>query len=90
MRDSMIHCHDLINESWQQAKIYFELDPQTVEEYDKFTESLGKWMQDTMTKYGSTSKEYQLARRLYVAIDEYCGKDNNERRHGEQMSLWNS
>lgn len=78
----------LITDSWKVAKGYFEIEPETAEEFNQFTELLNDFNKAKMTEYGAISKEYKFIRRMLTAIDEYCDQDWRETHQGIQRSLF--
>lgn len=88
IEETMKNCHDLVNETWLMAKDYFILKPQTADDYHDLTTAANERLKAIGNKYGYTSKEYSLARRMFVAINEYTDADWRERNMGVQINLW--
>ena len=80
--------YELITSAWELAKFFFSKDFQTPEQYNEFTELANDMLKRVSTKYGSVSKEYNFARRLYVAVNEYCDQEWRETHTGIQTSLF--
>lgn len=84
----MKQCYELINEAWVMAKRYFNAEPQTIEEYHELENASNDRLKEIGNKYGFTSKEYNFARRLFVAVNEYTDAEWRERNTGIQTNLW--
>ena len=88
MSDSKKQLYDLITSGWELGKYYFGKDYKTAAEYDDFTQFANDLLKKVAIQYGPTSKEYNFARRLYVAVNEYCDQTWRETHTGEQLSLF--
>lgn len=89
MSDSKKQLYDLINSGWELGKHYFGKDYKTAAEYSELTQFANDLLKKVSAQYGTVGKEYNFARRLYVAVNEYCDADWRETHLGTQMSLFN-
>lgn len=71
---------------WELGKYYFTNLPETIDDYNKFTEKANELLKTQ--KVGT--KEYTLVKRMLSAVNDYCDEHWRITHQGEQMSLWNS
>lgn len=84
MSDTKKTLYGLINQGWQLGKYFYENNPRTPLEYDKFVK-MGNEMLKTQK---SGTKEHRFLKRLLVAVKEYCDSEWDDEQKGEQTSLW--
>ena len=80
--------YDLITLGWELGKFFFSRDYKTADEYSEFTTFGNELLKKVALEYGTTGKEYNFARRMLVAVNEYCDQDWRETHQGIQMSLF--
>ena len=80
--------YDLITSGWELGKYYFSKEFKTADQYSEFTDFGNELLKRVAAEYGTVGKEYNFARRLYVAVNEFCDADWRETHTGEQLSLF--
>ena len=73
---------------WELSKYFFNRDFKTPEEYGEFVDLGNELLKKVGAEYGLTGKEYKVARRMIVAVNEYCDQTWRETHTGEQLSLF--